>query len=102
VLAGLTFALAAVIITRSLRRATWAASARALAWVGHLPWMAFVLTYATLLIMMPRNGGKLGPDVWIGWPTRLLVLSIAVWTIVVAGHVRSRLPQAVAPLGQAG
>src|SRR6266536_1649173 len=88
VLAGVSFALAATMITRSWRRDAARVPAKALHWIGQLPWMAFILTYATLFVMTPGNGGKLGPGVWIGWPTRLLVVSFAAWTIAAACPVQ--------------
>lgn len=42
--------------------------------------------YATLFIMPPQNGGTFGLNIWIGWPTRFVVVAIAAWNIAFAWH----------------
>ena len=44
---------------------------------------------AILFTTLPRNGGKFGPEVPIGWPNRLLVVAYAAWLIALARHVLS-------------
>src|SRR5262245_16379167 len=86
-LAGALFVAAALLITRTLaRNPAWDGARSLLRWTAHLTWITLLLLYATLLIMLPQNGGKFGPDVWIGWPTRFVVIAIATWNIAVASH----------------
>lgn len=84
-LAGLLFSAAALLITRDLsRNSAWDKARAGLFWLAQLSWISLVLMYATLFIMLPQNDGKFGPEVWIGWPTRLVVVSIALWDIAAA------------------
>ncbi len=84
-IAGLTVAVAALLISTSLiRSAGWAGSRKTLRWTRHLPWLAFVAMNAMVIAGMSSNGGHLGPGTWIGWPTRVFVVTIAVWTMSTA------------------
>jgi hypothetical membrane protein len=86
-LAGAMFAAASLLVTGTLaRNSAWASARSLLGWTAHLTWITLLLMYATLLIMLPQNGGKFGPNVWIGWPTRFVVIAIAAWDIAVAWH----------------
>jgi hypothetical protein len=46
-----------------------------------------VVMFATIAIMFQRKDSRFGPDVWIGWPNRLLVVAYCGWLTVVARHV---------------
>lgn len=41
------------------------------------------IVYAWLIMSMPANG-NFGPDVLIGWPSRMLLVSYCLWFIVIA------------------
>lgn len=77
--------IAAVLISRSLvRKPAWSSARRLLLWTAHLTWISVVLMFASMFIMLGQTAGKFGPDVLIGWPNRLVVLSYSAWLMVVA------------------
>lgn len=89
VLGTLGIPIAAVLIARGLRRnPRWTdarrplVAATALALVGFL---VFELSFAT---MVP--GEELGPDVAIGWPNRILIVSYAIWLLVMGALAARR------------
>lgn len=80
-----TFPVAALLITRGLRRNdAWTFARRALQWTAHLTWISLVFMFAVLSVLLPRHGGAFGPGVWIGWPNRLLVVAYSVWLLIFA------------------
>lgn len=84
-IAGLTVAVGALLANASLiRSAAWARSRNTLRWIRHLPWLAFIAMNAMVVAAISSNDGHLGPGSWIGWPTRVFVVTIAVWTISTA------------------
>lgn len=75
---------AAMLISVSLTRSQiWLPVRRSLLWTANLTWISLVLMFLTIGIMLPRAGG-FGPDVWIGWPNRLLMLAYGLWLMTVA------------------
>lgn len=77
--------ISAVLISRSLvRKPAWSSARRLLLWTAHLTWISVVLMFASMFIMLGQTAGKFGPDVLIGWPNRLVVLSYSAWLMVVA------------------
>ena len=82
---GLT--IAAVLISLSLRRdAAWSSARRVLLWTAQLPWVILVAMIVTIMIMLPKNGGKFGPGVAVGLPNRLFIIACCVWLMTVAWH----------------
>jgi len=76
---------AAVLISRGLvRNQAWSSARRSIQWTANLTWMSLVLMIATLAIGLSRSDGEFGPDVLIGWPNRLLIVTYCVWLMVVA------------------
>jgi hypothetical protein len=49
-----------------------------------MTWVSLLLMFASMFIMLGKTQGKFGPDVLIGWPNRLVVLSYCVWLMVTA------------------
>jgi hypothetical protein len=77
--------IAAVLISLSLRRnAAWSSARRALLWTAQLPWVSLVAMVVTLMVFLPRNGGKFGPGVPVGLPNRLYIIACSVWLMTVA------------------
>lgn len=77
--------LAAVLVSHSLARAPrWSSARRTLLATAYLSWVALGLLLATIAVTLPRNGGKFGPSVPVGWPNRFLVVTYCVWLIAVA------------------
>jgi hypothetical protein len=85
------FPIAAVLITLSLAgTGAWSSARRSLLWTAHLTWISVLLMIVALAVMLPQRSG-FGPDVLIGWPNRLVVLSYCFWLITVgwrAGQLR--------------
>jgi hypothetical protein len=84
--------IAILLLSLSLRRnPAWASSRRALLWIAQLPWVALVATLATIIVLLPRHGGKFGPGVLVGFPNRLFVIACCVWLMTAAwGALRLR------------
>jgi hypothetical protein len=77
--------IAAMLISLSLvRNQVWSSARRSLLWTANLTWMSLVVMFATLFIGLSQSGGEFGPDVPIGWPNRLLMLTYGGWLMVVA------------------
>ncbi len=75
---------AALIINLSLaRNPAWFSARRSLLWTVGLPLIGNVVFIAALVAMLPIDG-KFGPDVLIGWPNRLMILSHCGWLMTVA------------------
>jgi hypothetical membrane protein len=73
-------AIGATIITLSLiRNKAWRAARAWLIGILALMW----LVYAWLMMSMPADG-NFGPQVPIGWPSRMLMVSYCLWFIVTA------------------
>jgi hypothetical protein len=88
-------ALASVLISLSLRHnQAWISGRRLLILVAQLPWISLIATLATMLILLPRNGGKFGPSVVVGLPNRLFVIACCGWLMIVAWRtIRLRGPR---------
>jgi hypothetical protein len=75
-------AIGATIITLSLiRNKTWRAARAWLIGILALIW----IVYAWLMMSMPTDG-NFGPDVTIGWPSRMLMVSYCLWFLVTASQ----------------
>ncbi|HEX6540989.1 MAG TPA: DUF998 domain-containing protein [Ktedonobacterales bacterium] len=81
-----SFPVAAILLSLSLVRANpaWFAIRRPLLWLANFPWISLVLMLALLFIGLSQTGGKFGPEVWIGWPNRILLVAYGAWLIAVA------------------
>lgn len=80
-----SFLVAALLISISLLRdPRWTSRRRALLWAVILPWLSIVLMVAMMFIGLSQSGGKIGPQVLIGWPNRLVILAYCCWLMVAA------------------
>jgi hypothetical protein len=78
------FSIAALLISLSVaRNPAWASARRPVIWLGHLPWIGFVLMLGTLFATLPPSG-EFGPGLIGGWLNRLLFLTWYAWLIVMA------------------
>lgn len=83
--------IAAMLISLSLgRNKNWASAKKSILWTANFTWMSVVIMFGTIGAMLPQAGG-FGPDVLIGWPNRLLMLTYYVWLMTVASNI-SKLP----------
>jgi len=54
-----------------------------------LVWLSFV---ALVFLAFVVAKGTLGPDVLIGWPSRLFIIGYSLWLMVVAWHAIQLAP----------
>jgi hypothetical protein len=56
---------------------------------------------ASMGIMLPRNGGRPGPEVLVGWPNRIMILAHCAWLMPLAWHIQraKRAPSGAYPAG---
>jgi hypothetical protein len=90
-------AIAAALLTLSLVRKNpnWSSVRRPLIWATVLAWAGFVVLTVSMVLLLPQNGGQLGPDVLVGWQSRFLVVAYAAWLMTAAWcAIRVRAKQA--------
>ena len=76
-----TFPVAALLTSASLgRNPAWRPYRRSLMRSAHLTWISLGLMIAMLFIGLGKTGGEFTPEVWIGWPNRLLDCSL-LWLV---------------------
>ncbi len=83
----LTFPVAAALAVHGLTRdPLWSASQGLLIVVTALTWIGVVSFFASIIIARRRvpSAGAGGPTIRMGWPNRFMVVTYAVWIIVVA------------------
>ena len=82
---GMAMPFAAAFVSWSLaRRPEWAFARRSLVIAAVLAVLGFMTAIASLGIVLSNSGGTFGPDVRVGWPTRLETVMYCVWLMVVA------------------
>ena len=42
-------------------------------------WATMIAFVATMAVYLPAHGGRLGPEVPIGWPNRAMIAAFALW-----------------------
>jgi hypothetical protein len=83
-----TLPLAATLLSLALLRdPRWRPARKPLLRATLLTWVGLVGFAIATAVMIPRGGGKFGPEVAIGWPNRFLIVTYAVWLITVARQV---------------
>lgn len=78
--------IASILISWSLGRhnSNWFIAKKKLLWSTVFYLGCLLLMFAVLFIMVGNNQGKFGPEVLIGIPNRLFIISNCIWLIVVA------------------
>lgn len=87
----LTFPIASSLVVGSLaRKEEWSVARRALFWVEVLVWLSMFAFFGSIIVSNTINpsAGRVGPDVYLGWPNRFMVVSYNVWLITIAVHTR--------------
>ena len=82
----LTFPIAATLVTTSLfHNASWLAAKGQLIFGLILVWVGMVAFFASIIVsrMIHPSAGRNGPDVYLGWPNRFLVVAYNIWLILV-------------------
>jgi hypothetical protein len=54
--------------------------------------MGLLATVATILVLLPRNGGEFGPGVIVGVPNRVYIVGCCVWLMTVSWRARRLRP----------
>ena len=82
---GIAMPFAAALIGWKLaRNPAWSSARRPLVWATGLALVAFVVSFVSVGVMVSLSGGKFGPEVLVGWPNRIEIVSYSVWLMVVA------------------
>jgi uncharacterized protein DUF998 len=68
------------------RNPAWKRSRRMLLVTAFLPLLGLIVFIASMAIMLPRNDGKPGPNVLVGWPNRVMILAHCAWIMPLAWH----------------
>jgi hypothetical protein len=80
-----TVPFAAVLINWSLaRNVAWSSERHLLLWTAGLPLIGLAIFIVSMARMLPPPGTMIGPDVLVGWPNRILVLTHCAWILPVA------------------
>ena len=83
----LTFPIAATIAVLSLLRdSLWLATQGQLIFGAVLTWLGMASFFASIIISrrLDPSAGRVGPKIYLGWPNRMLVVTYALWIIIVA------------------
>lgn len=86
----MTFPIAASLVAGSLaRNQEWVSARRGLLWVTFLVWFGMLAFFASIIISNAINpsAGRVGPEVYLGWPNRFMVVAYHIWLVTVALRV---------------
>ena len=61
---------------RVSRSEAWSSARRLVRLAAFLPLQGLVIFIASSAVMLPRNGGRPGPEGLVGWPNRIMILSL--------------------------
>lgn len=82
---GIAIPFAAALISWNLaRNPAWSSARRPILWAAGLALMGFLVSFVSLGVMLSQSNGAFGPDVFVGWPNRLEIVSYCVWLMVIA------------------
>jgi hypothetical protein len=58
-----------------------------------LVWLSLLVFFGSIIVSDAINpsAGRVGPEVFLGWPNRFLVVAYQIWLIIIALDVK-RLP----------
>jgi len=92
----------AALVTWSVRRSeSWYGRRRWLVLATTLTWTTMIAFAVSLAVLLPAQGGRLGPEVTIGWQNRLMITAFALWpatAVWLATCSPARAAQAVPPV----
>jgi hypothetical protein len=78
--------IAALLLSVGLaRKPGWNAARGRLLLSANLTWVTFAFMNAVVLASL-SGGGQFGPDVLVGWPNRLLIVTHFAWTMIMAAR----------------
>jgi MFS family permease len=82
--------IAGLLISLSLaRNRDWRLARKSLLWTALFMCLSLIFLFVVLGITLPKAGG-FGPDVWIGWPNRILMGSYGLWLMTASFQAYKR------------
>jgi hypothetical protein len=81
---GIPIAATLIIIGIILKSQYWKYKKSLLIWATILVWAGMIVFIAAMVKYFPADR-KFGPDVQLGWPNRVMIVTQAVWLIIMAG-----------------
>jgi len=100
---GLAMPFAAALVGWKLVRSpAWGSAKRPLLWATALAIVAFLLSFASVGVMVSQSGGRFGPDVPVGWPNRIEIVAYSLWVMVVSRQALRSSAQRPTALGRVG
>lgn len=71
-----------------LRAESWKPARRAVALATAIVTVGFLIAFVSIATLAARSGGVFGPDVPVGWPNRIGILSGCAWLLIVGSEAR--------------
>ncbi|MFM7077815.1 MAG: DUF998 domain-containing protein [Planctomycetaceae bacterium] len=71
-----------------LRAESWRPARLSVAIATAIVTLGFLVAFVSIATLAARSGGVFGPDVPVGWPNRVGILSGCVWLVIVARDAR--------------
>jgi hypothetical protein len=87
----LTFPIASSLLVGSLaQNEEWSVAQRPVFWVEVLVWLSMFAFFGSIIVSNTINpsAGRVGPEVYLGWPNRFMVVVYNVWLITIAVNAR--------------
>lgn len=77
---------AALVLSISLLRKSpgWSAVKLPVILTTAVIWAAFIVLSGAMMVLLPANDNKLGPEVRVGWHNRFMVVSYIIWAMTLA------------------
>lgn len=67
---------------------SWRPARRAVALATAIVTVGFLVAFVSIATLAARSGGVFGPDVPVGWPNRIGILSGCAWLLIVGSEAR--------------
>lgn len=83
----LTFPIASLLLVKSLvKHKQWATYRHQLIFVEILVWLGMCVFFGSIIAARAAHPGigRVGPEIWSGWPNRLMVVCYHIWLITTA------------------
>ena len=87
----MTFPIASSLVVGSLaRNEKWSAVRHQQFWMEILVWLSMFAFFGSIIISTAINpsAGRVGPEVYLGWPNRLMVVIYNIWLITFAVNAK--------------
>jgi hypothetical protein len=93
---------AALLVTIALfKKPNWKADRWLLIIILILVWFGFVYFVRSVMVQFPADG-KFGPHVTVGWQNRLMIITQALWILLIAFRAQQRASLSVATVADTG